>query len=98
MFKQLTALLSFCLLYITLVAQSQTDVQKGYGKASYDATQQGTFMKSWLMAGPVAVSADSMPDGAIQQTVFKEDLLSKVKVVPGLPVSPVSIKRQNLQW
>ena len=56
-------------------------------------------MKSWLIAGPVFVSEDSLnPDLPIQEKVFKENVLSSVKIVNGQPAAPLQIKKNILQW
>lgn len=95
----LIAFLLFTLFQNSISAQINTKNVYGYGKASYDAAQTGKFMKSWLLAGPFSVSADSLePDDAYQEKVFKEDMLSAVNVVSGKPFSSIRIKEKDLIW
>ncbi len=91
----LSAFLLFTLFQNSISAQINTKNVYGYGKASYDAAQTGKFMKSWLLAGPFSVSADSLePDDAYQEKVFKEDMLSAVNVVPVNHFHPFVLKRK----
>ena len=56
---KLTALAVLFLLTInqnSVSAQTTSAETKGYGKASYNASQTGKFMKTWLVAGPVSVT------------------------------------------
>ena len=56
-------------------------------------------MKSWLVAGPVFVSQESVnPDRATQEKIFKENALTSVKVNNGKPVAPLEIMQNTLQW
>src|SRR6476646_3158118 len=72
---------------------------KGYGPASYNVSQAGKFMKSWLLAGPIAVTpASSNPENAIQEKVFKTDVISAVNVVAGRTIPPVSVNDKELKW
>jgi CubicO group peptidase (beta-lactamase class C family) len=80
-------------------AQTMNLEAKGYGKASYDASQTGKFMRTWLVAGPVSVTDDnSKPDVALQEKVFKSDMISTVNVVAGNLVSSVLINQKDLKW
>jgi len=80
-------------------AQINATTIRGYDKASYNSSETGKFMKSWLIAGPVFVSEDSLnPDLPIQEKVFKENVLSSVKIVNGQPAAPLQIKKNILQW
>jgi hypothetical protein len=61
----------------TVNAQSQGSAVTGYGNASYNVGQAGKFMKTWLIAGPVAVNKNSAtPDNDTQEKVFKTDSLN----------------------
>src|SRR5689334_2833083 len=72
---------------------------KGYGAASYNVSKAGTFMKSWLLAGPIAVApASSDPDNASQEKVFKTDIISAVNVVAGRNAPPISVNGKELKW
>jgi CubicO group peptidase (beta-lactamase class C family) len=83
----------------SLLAQVNTATTKGYGKASYSTVQAGKFMKSWLIAGPVSISADTTdPDTQMQEQAFKEDLISSVQVIEGKSLSPLQVKQKALQW
>src|SRR5437762_12114124 len=80
-------------------AQTMSVAAKGYGKASYNASKAGKFMKTWLVARPVSVAADNAkPDAALQEKVFKTDVLSAVNVDATNPVSTVSINQKDLKW
>ena len=80
-------------------AQTTSAETKGYGKASYNASQTGKFMKTWLVAGPVSVIAgNAKPDAAMQEKVFKTDIISAVNVVPGNPVPSVSVNQKDFKW
>lgn len=83
-------------------AQSSSVAVKGYGKASYTISEAGKFMKSWLVAGPVSVSADnSKPDAALQEKVFKSDMISTVSMTTGGPSTVPNqkdLKWQSISW
>ncbi len=81
-----------------VLAQGTIATIKGYGKATYSAVPTGKFMKHWLVAGPLRVGTDSMPDNEVQEKVFKEDIISAVHVVAGKPVMPVQVQQNTLQW
>jgi CubicO group peptidase (beta-lactamase class C family)/uncharacterized pyridoxamine 5'-phosphate oxidase family protein len=79
-------------------AQTSSVGVKGYGKASYSTSEAGKFMKSWLVAGPVAVAADnSKPDAALQEKVFKSDMISTVSMAAGNPTT-VLVNQKELKW
>ena len=80
------------------LAQTSVDV-KGYGKAQYNATEPGKFMKNWLVAGPFSVGADSVkPDAPLQEKTFKADIISAVNIIAGNPAPPVSIDQKQFKW
>jgi len=80
-------------------AQTSGIEVKGYGKASYNVSQPGKFMKSWLLAGPIAVPpATSDPDNGSQEQVFKTDVISEVEVVAGQTIPPISVNGKELKW
>ena len=55
---------------------------KGYDKASYNVSQAGRFMQTWLVTGPVAVSNDTTaPADKLQEEVFKAEEISQVKII-----------------
>src|SRR5687767_14425503 len=101
---KLTMLLAFLLFAIapgSVLAQTMISSAKttGYDKASYNASQAGKFMKTWLVAGPVSVSADTtVPDNALQEKVFKEDKVSNVNIVAGNAVPAVSVNQKDFKW
>src|SRR5215212_9866461 len=75
-----------------ILAQIKSEKINGYGKASYDAEKPGKFMKTWLLAGPVSVSSDTLnPEDSLQVKAFKEDNLTSVNVIAGKPLSSVRI-------
>ncbi|MEO6330708.1 MAG: serine hydrolase [Ginsengibacter sp.] len=95
----LTILLLFSFYQDSLLAQAKNGEVIGYGKASYNAAQPGKFMKTWLLAGPVAVSADTLsPNDSLQSEIFKEDNFSSVNVVANKPLPSVTIKGKNIKW
>src|SRR6478736_6251111 len=72
---------------------------KGYGSASYNVSQPGKFMKSWLLAGPITVPpATSDPDNGSQEQVFKTDVISEVEVAAGQTIPPISVNGKELKW
>src|SRR5689334_21300145 len=72
---------------------------KGYGSASYNVFQAGTFMKSWLLAGPIAVDPESSsPNNASQEKVLKTDVISAVNVVAGRTIPPITVNSNELKW
>jgi CubicO group peptidase (beta-lactamase class C family) len=99
---KVTFLFSLILLAInrnSCLAQTGTVGVKGYGKAQYNASQVGKFMQTWLVAGPFPVSADSLnPDAALQEKVFKTDMISVVKVSSTNPIAPASLGKKEVQW
>src|SRR5688572_33504470 len=86
-------------LLISILVQVNVYAQSGYGKASYNTSQAGTFMKSWLVAGPISVSTgNAQPDQAQQEKAFKNDVLSTVNVASGKPLTPVQVNQKPVQW
>ena len=72
---------------------------KGYGSASYNVSQAGKFMKSWLLAGPIAVArGSSEPDNASLEKVFQTDVITSVNVVAGRTIPPVTVNDRELKW
>jgi CubicO group peptidase (beta-lactamase class C family) len=95
----LTAILLFVFEQNFLVAQSKSIEVKGYGNASYNASEAGKFMKTWLVAGPVRVGADTLePADSLQEKVFKTDVIPGVNVVPGKTTSPVVVNQKDFKW
>lgn len=95
----LMAILFFSISQNFLLAQTKSVEAKGYDKASYNASQVGKFIKTWLVAGPVPVSNDTLePTDSLQEKVFQTDIISGVNVVPNKPVPPVLIKEKNFNW
>ena len=79
----LLAFLFFVMGQNTILAQAQPFEIKGYDKASYNTSQAGKFMQTWLVAGPVPVSDDSLkPGDALQENVFKTDKIADINVIP----------------
>src|ERR1035437_269732 len=95
----LTAFLLFAIGQNSTLAQTASFEAKGYDKASYNLSQVGKFMKTWLVAGPVSVSTDTLePGDSLQEKVFKTDIISGVNVVPGNPVPPVLANQKDFKW
>ena len=88
------------LFQISVYGQKKSATAKsGYNKASYSTSQAGTFMKTWFVAGPIPVSANSSnPDGSQQQKAFKEDVLAPVNAVMGKPLTPIQVNQKPVQW
>ena len=83
----------------SISAQTKNEKINGYGKASYNTEQAGKFMKTWLLAGPVSVSSDTLaPADSLQVKAFKGDNLTSVNVIAGKPVSFVRIKDKDVKW
>lgn len=80
-------------------AQSSGSAVTGYGKASYDIKQAGKFMKNWLIAGPVAVSNNSViPDNDTQLKVFNTDSLDPLTTIHAKALTPVKINDSSYNW
>src|SRR5678810_489490 len=87
-----------CPFTLDLCCQAVTTFKR-YGSASYNVSQSGKFMKSWLLAGPIAVApASTNPDDSSQEKVFKTDVISAVNVVAGRTIPPISISGKELTW
>src|SRR5678816_379523 len=72
---------------------------KGYGPASYNVSQAGKFMKSWMLAGPIAVApTSSEPDNGSQEKIFKTDVISAVDVVASRTVPSISVNDKEVKW
>ena len=88
--------LLFMVLPGVLFSQTKSANGPGYGKASYNTTTAGKYMRSWLLAGPVNVDAvTAEPNDALQEKIFKEDQVSLVSIAP---VSSLRIKDRNIDW
>jgi len=97
-------LITVSVLFLLTITQNFVSAQttslqtKDYGKASYTVSQAGKFMKSWLVAGPFSVSADSSnPSAALQEKVFKSEMIS-VNAVAGNTPATVSANQKDLKW
>ena len=100
---RLNVLATFLILMIALFqqavfAQSASNNFKGYGKASYGVGDNGTFMRTWLVSGPVNVSATTKPDNVQQENAFKNDFVTTVSVAAGKPVPAMTVNQQQLLW
>ena len=95
-----SALVAAFLFHATLHVCCQAVVtSKGYGSASYNVSQAGKFMKSWLLAGPIAVArGSSEPDNASLEKVFQTDVITSVNVVAGRTIPPVTVNDRELKW
>lgn len=71
---------------------------KGYGKASYSATEAGQFMNHWLLAGPFPVSASGIPDDAAQKGFFDANDLLSVEIQPKKKLSALQRAGTTVQW
>ncbi len=95
-------LVAFLLLLIsqcTLWSQSKTIEPKGYGKATYNGAEAGKFMKTWLVAGPISISSDSIkPVDSLQEKTFKSDLLAEVNIVAGKAPAALTINTAKYKW
>jgi CubicO group peptidase (beta-lactamase class C family) len=100
--KYLTVAVTTFILFGTCLnaVLAQTSVEAtGYNKAHYDASNRGKFMKTWLVAGPFAVSDGAAnPDLPAQERAFKTDVISAVKVSSDSPVPPVSANEKVFKW
>jgi CubicO group peptidase (beta-lactamase class C family) len=93
------AFLFFVIGHYPGLAQVKSVGTKGYGKASYSSSHAGKFMQTWLVAGPFPVSEDSLkPGNALQEKVFKTDIITSVNVMAGKPLPPVSGNQKDFFW
>ena len=92
-----------CLIFVSshlpALAQGQYVELKGYDKASYSTSQAGKYMHTWLVAGPVPVSADSSrPDDAEQEKAFKTDAVTHVDIMSGKAIPPLPANNKDYNW
>jgi CubicO group peptidase (beta-lactamase class C family) len=97
---------AFALVLFMLVCCSPAFTQKkktpkeimGYGPASYSPEQAGSFMKSWIVSGPISIgSSGRNPDAAQQELSFKADA-APIPVAPDKPVAPLSFQGKTFAW
>ena len=56
-------------------------------------------MQTWLVAGPVFVTADSAkPDNSEQEKVFKTDIITRLDINPDKPVPSLSANQKEFKW
>src|SRR4030095_1315611 len=97
--QTLLVFLFFVLGRATVSGQGQYVELKGYDKASYTVSQAGKYMHTWLVAGPVPVSADSSrPEDAAQEKAFKNDPITHANIVPGKAIKPLSANNKEFNW
>jgi len=97
--QTLPVFLFFVLGKVSVSGQGQYVELKGYDKASYTVSQAGKYMRTWLVAGPVSVSADSSrPDDAEQEKAFKTDPVTHVNIVPGKAIPAVVANNKEFNW
>ncbi len=90
---------TFIVSYMSALAQGQYVELKGYDKASYTVSHAGKYMRTWLVAGPVSVSADSSsPGDADQEKAFKTDAISQVNIIAGKAIPPLSASGKDFNW
>jgi len=92
-----------CLIFVftrmSTLAQGQYVELKGYDKASYSVSQAAKYMHTWLVAGPVLVSADSSkPDDAEQEKTFKNDPVMHVNIASGKAIPALSVNKKEFKW
>lgn len=97
----------FCiavLLPLSSIAQKKKPAKTvetvGYGVATYADASQGTYMKSWLLAGPLPVKnvPTDVPDMQTQEAFFQQDILSQATIFPGKPIAPVQLNGKSIAW
>lgn len=73
---------------------------KGYGEASYTASDKGAYMQSWLLLGPLPVKeGDSEPvPEEIQEEAFESDVLTQVAVSPEKALPNTKFNGKSLSW
>jgi hypothetical protein len=94
----LACLAAFVISQNACLAQTGSVNVKGYGKAQYNVTEAGKFMKNWLIAGPFSVADTIQPDGRLQEKAFKADIISAVNITAGNPAPPVSLNQKEFKW
>jgi CubicO group peptidase (beta-lactamase class C family) len=70
--------------------------QKGYGTASYNVSSNGTFMRTWLVAGPVELGSDHAD--AKQEEFFKNDKAVSVSVDPKVVAPALNVAGKTFSW
>jgi CubicO group peptidase (beta-lactamase class C family) len=71
-----------------------------FSKASYKGIQAGSYMKNWLVAGPMLVKDDTTgsPDIQQEEKFFDEDLVTSITPVAGKPIPPVVLRGKSFAW
>jgi len=83
----------------SILAQGQYAEIKGYDRASYNVSQSGKYMHTWLVAGPVSIAVDSAkPDNPEQEKAFKSDIITQLTIIPGKPLPPLSVNQKDFKW
>lgn len=79
------------------VAEAQT--KKTAGKLTvYPVSTAGSFMKNWLVVGPVmANTTGTQPADSVQQRMFREDFPSAMNVGSG-GVAPLVMQGKTYEW
>jgi CubicO group peptidase (beta-lactamase class C family) len=70
-------------------------------EATYTGLQPDTFLKQWLVLGPIPVAGDKSPDDAVQQQAFAQDWLISARGESGVEPKvgdKVSVAGKELEW
>src|SRR5690349_3397580 len=72
---------------------------KGYGEATYQFSENGQFMSTWLIAGPLKIetSGGNNPSEEVQKFFFQEPL-PPVVVLAKKPVAPLQVNGKSYLW
>jgi CubicO group peptidase (beta-lactamase class C family) len=84
----------------SLQGQTKSTVSTpGYAEASYSGLSDNTFMKNWLVIGPVSIKGPgTTPDDKLQKAVFDKDELTSIVVKLKKELPPVKIGDTTFTW
>ncbi|MES2892303.1 MAG: serine hydrolase [Bacteroidota bacterium] len=64
----------------------------------YSFAKAGTFMRNWLVAGPVVAATETSPTDSVQQSVFREDLPAAMNVALEKALAPIVLNGKTYDW
>lgn len=96
--SRLSALVIVALL-LAVESSAQKASKSPYGKASYAVTTAGTYMKDWLIAGPLMVGdGTSAPTEEMQKKFFDADESGTVVVDGKKGFRPLNVSGKSYPW
>jgi CubicO group peptidase (beta-lactamase class C family) len=97
--KSFTCLIALFVLCLTTAQAQKETIAKGYGKAVYQGLPANTFLRNWMVLGPLPVSdKPGEPDQATLKNAFDKDIITAVIVDKKKPVPPVDCAGKRYEW